>query len=234
MRQIPGMEDIIIAIDGNSGCGKSTTAKAVAKSLGYIYIDTGAMYRAVTLYFIRNGIDLQDTKAVEKALREINISFMRNPESKTNETFLNGENVEGEIRGMAVSGLVSPVSEISLVRKKLVEQQREMGRKKGIVMDGRDIGTVVFPDAHLKIFMTANLETRAQRRKLELEEKGKDVPLEEVIRNLSDRDKIDSSRADSPLKKANDALEIDTSHLTIDEQVDLVLNEVKQIQKEHL
>jgi cytidylate kinase len=161
----------------------------------------------------------------------VHISFKFNPDLKRNETYLNDANVEEEIRGMEVSNLVSPVSEISAVRRKLVEQQREMGLKKGIVMDGRDIGTVVFPQAELKIFMSANLETRAERRKLELAEKGKDVSLEDVLTNLSNRDRIDSSRADSPLKKADDAHEIDTSNITIDQQVDLVLQHVKNVQQ---
>ena len=225
------MKDIIVAIDGNSGCGKSTTAKAVAKALGYIYIDTGAMYRAVTLYFIRNNVDFKKPEAVAVALPNVQISFKFNPELERNEAYLNNENVEAEIRGMEVSNLVSPVSEISAVRRKLVEQQREMGLKKGIVMDGRDIGTVVFPQAELKIFMSANLETRAKRRKLELEEKGKDVAIEDVLANLSNRDRIDSSRADSPLKKAEDAYEIDTSEITIDQQVELVLKHVKSVQQ---
>ncbi len=222
------MKNIVIAIDGNSGCGKSTTAKAVAKALKYIYIDTGAMYRAVTLFFIRNNVDLKDDKQVEEALNDIRISFEYNNETGTNDTFLNGENVECEIRQMEVSNLVSPVSEISRVRKKLVEQQRILGNGKGVVMDGRDIGTVVFPDADLKIFMTANLEVRAERRKKELLEKKSDVNLEEVVDNLRNRDRIDSSRADSPLKKADDAYEIDTSNISFDAQVNQVLELVKE------
>jgi cytidylate kinase len=218
------MKNIIIAIDGNSGCGKSTTAKAVAKILKYIYIDTGAMYRAVTLYFIRNNIDLKDEKQVTNALEHIHISFKYDPEQGLNVTYLNGENVEAEIRGMEVSNWVSPVSSISLVRRKMVEQQRELGKGKGVVMDGRDITTVVFPDADLKIFMKADLDVRAGRRKKELKEKGKDVGMHDVVKNLEDRDRIDSSRADSPLKKADGAYEIDTSHLTFDEQVKKVLD----------
>lgn len=218
------MKKIIIAIDGNSGCGKSTTAKAVAKTLKYIYIDTGAMYRAVTLYFIRNDIDLKDEKQVAKALEHIQISFKYDPEQGLNETYLNAENVEAEIRGMEVSNWVSPVSAISLVRKKMVEQQRELGMAKGVVMDGRDITTVVFPDADLKIFMKADLDVRAGRRKKELKERGKDVGMHVVVKNLEDRDRIDSSRADSPLRKADGAYEIDTSHLTFDEQVKKVLD----------
>ncbi len=218
------MPKIIVAIDGGSGCGKSTTAKAVAKALGYAYIDTGAMYRAVTLYFIQQEVDLKNDQAVQDALKRISIQFEYNPHSNRNETFLNGVSVEEEIRGMEVSRLVSPVSEISAVRRKMVEQQRQMGLKKGVVMDGRDIGTVVFPDAELKIFMSCDLDIRAERRKKELIEKGKKVSFDEVIENLGERDRIDSSRADSPLKKASDAVLIDTSHLSFDDQVDKVLD----------
>ena len=217
------MKKIIIAIDGNSGCGKSSTAKAIAKELQYVYIDTGAMYRAVTYFFIKNDIDLHNEKDVAEALKQIDISFEYNVSTSKNETYLNGKNVEYQIRQMEVSNLVSPVSEISAVRRKLVEQQRRMGQNKGLVMDGRDIGTVVFPDAELKIYMTASLEVRAERRKLELEEKGVEVNLKEVIENLSNRDKIESSRKDSPLKKAENAVEIDTSNLTFDEQVNKIL-----------
>jgi cytidylate kinase len=217
------MKKIIIAIDGNSGCGKSSTAKVIAKELQYIYIDTGAMYRAVTYFFIKNRIDLQNEIDVAEALKQIDISFEYNISTGKNETYLNGKNVEYQIRQMDVSNLVSPVSEISAVRRKLVEQQRRMGKAKGVVMDGRDIGTVVFPDAELKIFMTASLEVRAERRKLELMEKGAEVDIKEVMENLSNRDRIDSSREDSPLKKAEDAIEIDTSNLTFDEQVNKIL-----------
>lgn len=223
------MKKIIIAIDGNSGCGKSSTAKVIAKELQYAYIDTGAMYRAVTHFFIKNNIDLKNEKDVSEALKQIDISFEYNISSGKNETYLNGKNVEFQIRQMEVSNLVSPVSEISAVRRKLVEQQRRMGQAKGLVMDGRDIGTVVFPDAELKIFMTASLEVRAERRKLELKEKGTEVDLKEVIENLSNRDKIDSSRDDSPLKKADGAIEIDTSNLTFDEQVNKILVLVREL-----
>lgn len=222
------MKKIIIAIDGNSGCGKSSTAKAIARELQYIYIDTGAMYRAVTLFFIQHDVDLQNDRDVSEALKEIDISFEYNMSSGKNETYLNGKNVEYDIRQMDVSNLVSPVSEISAVRRKLVEQQRRMGKTRGVVMDGRDIGTVVFPDAELKIFMTASLEVRAERRRLELQEKGVEVDLKEVIENLHNRDRIDSSRNDSPLKKADDAIEIDTSNLTFDEQVQKILVLVKE------
>jgi CMP/dCMP kinase len=217
------MKKIIIAIDGNSGCGKSSTAKVIARALQYIYIDTGAMYRAVTLFFIKNGIDLKHEEDVAEALKQIDISFEYNMATGSNETYLNGKNVEHDIRQMEVSNLVSPVSEISAVRKKLVEQQRRMGKAKGVVMDGRDIGTVVFPEAELKIFMTASLEVRAERRRLELHEKGTEVNINDVLENLRNRDRIDSSREDSPLKKAEGAVEIDTSNLTFDEQVNKIL-----------
>lgn len=222
------MKEIVIAIDGNSGCGKSSTAKVLAQKLKYIYIDTGAMYRAVTLFFIKHNIDLKNDLDVEQALKQIDISFVYNIETGKNETFLNGKNVENEIRQMEVSNLVSPVSEISKVRRKLVEQQRRMGDGKGVVMDGRDIGTVVFPNAELKIFMTADLEVRAERRRLELAEKGSTVDISDVIENLKNRDIIDSSRADSPLKKADDAHIIDTSKLKFDEQVDQILHLINQ------
>jgi len=222
------MNKIVIAIDGNSGCGKSTTAKALAQKLKYIYIDTGAMYRAVTLFFIKHKIDLKNDQEVELALKQIDISFKYNIETGKNETFLNGRNVEDKIRQMEVSNLVSPVSVISSVRRKLVEQQRRLGKGKGVIMDGRDIGTVVFPDAELKIFMTADLNIRAQRRLKELLELHTEVELAEVIENLENRDRIDSSRADSPLKKADDAHLVDTGNLTFDEQVDIILSLIKE------
>jgi len=218
----------VIAIDGNSGCGKSSTAKALARKLKYIYIDTGAMYRAVTLFFIEHNVDLKNDLDVQEALKQIDISFQYNIDTGKNETFLNGKNVERDIRQMEVSNLVSPVSEISRVRRKLVEQQRRMGKDKGVVMDGRDIGTVVFPDAELKIYMTADLEVRAMRRQKELMESNTRVDLDKVINNLKNRDSIDSSRDDSPLKKADDAYEIDTSNLTFDEQVNQILDLIKE------
>lgn len=222
------MTEIVIAIDGNSGCGKSSTAKVLAQKLKYIYIDTGAMYRAVTLFFIKHKIDLKNDKDVEEALKQIDISFKYNIETGKNETYLNRKNVENEIRQMEVSNLVSPVSEISKVRRKLVEQQRRLGEGRGVVMDGRDIGTVVFPNAELKIFMTADLEVRAQRRQLELKEKGTHVELAAVVDNLKNRDVIDSSRVDSPLKKADDAHIVDTTNLTFDEQVDQILKLIEE------
>ena len=207
------MKKIIVAIDGYSGCGKSTTAKAVAKILQYTYLDSGAMYRAVTLYFLRNNTDLSGTKEVDQALRNIKISFHFNEAKGLQEIFLNGENVENEIRGMAVSTYVSQVSKLSNVRQKMVDIQRRMGNEKGIVMDGRDIGTIVFPQAELKIFMTADTTIRAERRQKELMEKGEKISLDIVKKNLESRDKIDSGRSVSPLKKATDAVEIDTSHM---------------------
>lgn len=213
------MQDIIIALDGYSGCGKSSTAKEVAKALGYTYLDSGAMYRAATLYFIRNQIDLQNIESVSKALNNIDIRFYRNKETFKNETYLNGENVEEEIRKMEVSENVSRVSAIPEVREKMVKQQRTLGAGKCVVMDGRDIGSHVFPDAELKIFMKADLHVRAQRRKKELEEQGVKVKLEEIEHNLAERDSIDSNRAQSPLIKVKDAVEIDTTHLTFSEQV---------------
>lgn len=217
------IQKIIIAIDGYSSCGKSTTAKMVAARLGYGYIDTGAMYRSVTLYFIENNISLTNPKEVSRALGEIQISFHHNPKNNLNETFLNGVNVEKEIRKMYVSDLVSEVSAIPEVRHAMVSQQQKMGRKKGIVMDGRDIGTRVFPDAELKLFMTADLTLRAIRRQQELLEKNQLVNLDEIRSNLEHRDKIDSGRQESPLRKAEDAIEIDTSFITIEEQVEMVL-----------
>ena len=217
------IQKIIIAIDGYSSCGKSTTAKKVASRLGYGYIDTGAMYRAVTLHFIEHNISLTNPKEVTKGLNEIQISFHHNPRTAENEVFLNGVNVEKEIRKMYISDLVSEVSTIADVRHAMVAQQQKMGRKKGIVMDGRDIGTKVFPEAELKLFMSADLHLRAVRRQQELLEKNQLVNLDEIRANLEHRDRIDSGRKESPLMKAEDAIEIDTSYITIEEQVDLVV-----------
>lgn len=213
---------IVIAIDGYSACGKSTTAKQVANILGYRYIDTGAMYRAVTLYFLDHHIALTNPKEVSKALEQIHISFKVNSKN-VSETFLNGLNVEQEIRSMRISENVSQVSAVKDVRIALVEQQRRMGREKSVVMDGRDIGTVVFPNAELKLFMMADVLVRAFRRQRELLERDQLVDLDEVIDNLLRRDKIDTGRAESPLRQAADAVVIDTTHITIDEQVDEVL-----------
>lgn len=217
------MPKIIVAIDGYSSCGKSTTAKLVAKQLNYPYIDTGAMYRAVTLYFIQNHISETNPKEIETALSQIQISFRRHPELGRNDTYLNGLNVEDEIRKMYVSEKVSDISAIAEVRKALVEQQQRMGKTRGIVMDGRDIGTVVFPQAELKIFMTADPMIRAQRRQQELIQKGELIGLEEIAENLKKRDYIDTHRAESPLRQAADAVFVDNSLMTLDEQVELVV-----------
>jgi len=214
---------IIIALDGYSSCGKSTTAKLAAKQLGYAYIDTGAMYRAVTLHFLRNHISITNPREIKKALDTIDISFRHNIEQKSNDTFLNGMNVEEEIRRMYVSERVSEVSAVAEVRHAMVAQQQKMGRGKSIVMDGRDIGTVVFPEAELKIFMTADPLIRAQRRQAELLAKGDMVDLPEIVANLQKRDHIDTHREESPLRQAEDALLIDNTHMTVDEQVETVI-----------
>jgi cytidylate kinase len=216
------MRKITIAIDGYSACGKSTTAKLVAATLGYRYIDSGAMYRAVTHYFLQHHVALTNPKEVSRALAEIKIIFLVNSKG-VSETYLNGLRVESEIRSMQVSENVSQVSALREVRVAMVEQQRKMGRDKAIVMDGRDIGTVVFPDAELKLFLTADILTRAFRRQKELLEKGELVELDTIIDNLVKRDQIDSTRAESPLRKAPEAVELDTTHVTIDEQTDEVV-----------
>lgn len=211
---------ITIAIDGFSSSGKSTMAKKLAKNIGYAYIDTGAMYRAVTLFSLRNSFfhgDNLDIESLEEALAGINISFAVNCEGHT-ETMLNGENVEKEIRGMDVSSKVSIVAAVGTVRKALVAQQQAMGKEKGIVMDGRDIGTVVFPDAEMKVYVDASPETRAQRRYDELRAKGDNVTYEEVLANVTERDRIDTTRKESPLRKADDAVVLDNSNMTIEEQ----------------
>lgn len=212
---------IIIAIDGWSSCGKSTLAKALAKKLNYAYIDTGAMYRACTYFFIQHQIDLKNEDAVGAALKNIQINF-KSIEG-INTTFLNSKNVEQEIRSMEVSNLVSPVAELSVVRKFLVKQQQAMGQQKSVVLDGRDIGTVVFPNAELKIFLTAEPEVRAKRRFEELKEKGIEITLSEVITNLQERDHIDSTRADSPLKQAEDAHLIDNTYMDLETSINTVL-----------
>lgn len=216
------LRKIVIAIDGYSACGKSTTAKEVAKILGYKYIDSGAMYRAVTHYFLEHYVSLTNPKDIANALDAIKISFHVN-EDKETETFLNGMNVEKEIRKMKVSDNVSQVSALKPVRTAMVQQQRRLGKERGVVMDGRDIGTVVFTDAELKVFMTADMQVRAFRRQQELLEKDKLVDLMEVMENIHMRDKIDTTRAESPLRKADDAIGIDTTHITLDEQVDEVI-----------
>lgn len=222
---------ITIAIDGFSSTGKSTLAKQLAKYLGYVYVDTGAMYRAIALFAMQNGFISQDSfdkEALIQKLPSIQLQFQFNADLGFAEMYLNGVNVEKEIRTIEVSGFVSKVAELPEVRTKLVEQQKEMGKDKGVVMDGRDIGTVVFPDAELKIYMIASATTRAQRRYDELLQKGDMVSFEEVLQNVQERDYIDTHRATSPLVKANDAIEIDNSHLTRDEQFQIVLDLVRQ------
>ena len=223
---------ITIAIDGFSSTGKSTIAKALAKKLGYIYVDTGAMYRAVTLYAMNHNLvffDDFDWEALVRCLPSISLTFKFNADLGFAEMYLNGINVENEIRTLEVSQLVSKVSAISSVRKKLVLEQQEMGKYKGIVMDGRDIGTVVFPDAEIKLFMTASADTRAQRRYKELIAKGDTVSYEEILQNVVERDHLDSTRKDSPLIKAKDAIEIDNSDLGLNEQFDKIYALVKSV-----
>lgn len=212
---------INIAIDGYSSCGKSSTSKKLAKKLHYKYVDTGAMYRAVTYYLLQHKIDWNNDAELEKTLPNIHINFQLN-EKKENRTILNGEDVEEAIRSMEVSKCVSEVSTISSIRKILVEQQQKIAIDKGMVMDGRDIGTVVLPNAHLKVFMTASIEVRTKRRWLELHAKGVELTYEEVKNNLEHRDLVDSTRLDSPLKQATDALLLDTSDMQLDEQVDWI------------
>lgn len=216
------MKKITIAIDGYSSCGKSTMAKDLAREVGYIYIDSGAMYRAVTLYCLENQLFTAeggiDTEKLEAAMPDIRISFQLNPDNQRPMTYLNGRNVEDQIRTMEVSSRVSPVAALPFVREALVKLQQEMGKAKGIVMDGRDIGTVVFPDAELKIFVVASPEIRAQRRYDELKAKGQEASFEEILQNVKERDYIDQHRAVSPLRQAEDALLLDNSQLTIEEQ----------------
>jgi CMP/dCMP kinase len=218
------LRKIIIAIDGYSACGKSTTAKQVARALGYTYIDTGAMYRCVTYYFLQHYVSLTNPRQIARALDEIKITFFVNKENES-ETFLNGLNVEKEIRKMKVSNHVSQVSVLKEVRNALVNQQRKLGKDRGIVMDGRDIGTVVFPNADIKLFMNADIQVRAYRRQKEFLNKGKLITFDEVLENIRMRDEIDTTRAESPLRKANDAIEINTTHITIAEQVDEVIRQ---------
>jgi len=222
------MKKIIITIDGWSSCGKSTLAKRMAAHLGYVYVDSGAMYRAITLFFLRNHIDWTDKKEVKEALKSINLEFVFNPGSESSEMHLNGENVEYVIRDLVIAEKVSDVAAIKEVREFAVEQQQKMGAKKGIVMDGRDIGTVVFPDAELKIFMTADNAIRVQRRFKELFDKNPNITIEEVKNNLELRDFIDSNREVSPLMKAKDAYELDNTNLTEDEQFRMALGWVKE------
>lgn len=213
---------IIVAIDGHSSCGKSTMAKDLAREVGYIYVDTGAMYRTVTLYALRHGMFQSDGTVNEEALREamptVQVSFVLDPATQLPHACLNGEDVENDIRGMEVSSHVSPIAALPFVREAMTRQQQLMGQAKGIVMDGRDIGTVVFPQAELKVFVTASAEVRAQRRYDELTAKGKTVNYEEILQNVTERDYIDSHRSVAPLRQATDALLLDNSHLTIAEQ----------------
>lgn len=215
------MKDIIVAIDGFSSCGKSTLARALAAKYHYAYVDSGAMYRAVTLYFLNNDVDWNDESQVTSALDHISIGFKFNPETDTNETYLNGLNVEYAIRDMRISAKVSEVSRIKAVRNALVQFQQDMGEHRGIVMDGRDIGTVVFPDAELKLFMTADTAVRVQRRYQELLEKGETITIEQVTENLAHRDHIDTTRAESPLRQAKDALVLDNTDFSQEEQLAL-------------
>jgi CMP/dCMP kinase len=219
---------IIIAIDGYSACGKSTTAKAVATQLHYAYLDTGAMYRAVTLFFLQHYVSLTNPVEVSRALADVSVSFKRNEHSRENEVYLNGLNVETEIRKLYVSDNVSEVSALAEVRHAMVSQQQQIGRKKGVVMDGRDIGTRVFPTAELKIFMTSDMEVRTRRRQEEFLAKGQLVDMDEVRNNLAHRDLIDTTRKESPLIQAPDALLVDNTHLSVSEQVDYVLSAARE------
>ena len=230
------MRKIVIAIDGYSSFGKSTMAKDLAREIGYIYVDTGAMYRSVTLFAMRNGLfnadDTIKTDELEARMGEINISFKLNEQTGRPDTYLNGERVEDEIRTIEVSRHVSPIAALPFVRAALVANQQAMGREKGIVMDGRDIGTVVFPDAELKVFVTASAEVRAQRRYDELKAKGMDADYNDILKNVEERDYIDSHREVSPLRKADDALELDNSHMTIAEQKAWLLEKYREAAKE--
>ncbi len=227
------MKKITIAIDGFSSCGKSTMAKDLAKEIGYIYVDTGAMYRSVTLYALRHNLFNADGSIREEELKaqmkNINISFQLNKTTGRPDTFLNGENVEKDIRSMEVSSHVSPIAALPFVRAALVAQQQRMGAGKGIVMDGRDIGTVVFPDAELKIFVTASAEVRAQRRYDELKAKGMEADFNDILKNVEERDYIDSHRATSPLRKAPDAIELDNSNLTIAQQQQWLYEQYRKV-----
>lgn len=227
------MKKIVIAIDGYSSCGKSTMAKNLARQLGYVYVDTGAMYRAVTLYALRHQLFEADGEAdaasLQRAMPDIRISFQFNAQTGKPDTYLNDELVEQEIRTMQVSERVSKIAALPFVRTALVAQQQRMGKDKGIVMDGRDIGTVVFPHAELKIFVTASAEVRAQRRYDELQQKGMPARYDDILKNVQERDYIDSHREVSPLRKADDAIELDNSNLTIDEQQQWLLQQVDEV-----
>ena len=226
------MKKITIAIDGFSSCGKSTMAKDLAKKLGYVYVDTGAMYRAVTLYAMRNGLFNADgsvkTADLERQMNKINITFKLNKTAERPDTYLNNELVENDIRTLEVSNHVSQIAAVPFIREAMVAQQQRMGKDKGVVMDGRDIGTTVFPEAELKVFVTASAEVRAQRRYDELKEKGMPADFNDILKNVQERDYIDSHREVSPLRKAPDAIELDNSHMTIDEQSAWLMELVKQ------
>ena len=230
------MKKITIAIDGHSSCGKSTMAKDLAREVGYVYVDTGAMYRSVTLYALRNGLfpedDSIDTAALEQQMPQIQISFKFNPETGRPDTYLNGECVEKEIRSLEVSNHVSPIAAIPFVRTAMVAQQQQMGKDKGVVMDGRDIGTTVFPDAELKVFVTASAQVRAQRRYDELKAKGMPADFDDILKNVEERDYIDSHREVSPLRKADDAILLDNSDMTIPEQKQWLLDRFNEIVKQ--
>ncbi|MCD8184507.1 MAG: (d)CMP kinase [Bacteroides sp.] len=228
------MKKITIAIDGFSSCGKSTMAKDLAREIGYIYIDSGAMYRAVTLYSIENGIfkdEHIDTDKLRNEIKDIHISFQLNPETGRPDTYLNGINAENKIRTMEVSSRVSPIATLDFVREAMVAQQQAMGKAKGIVMDGRDIGTTVFPDAELKIFVTASPEIRAQRRYDELKAKGQEASFDEILENVKQRDYIDQNREVSPLRKADDALLLDNSYMTISQQKEWLSEQFNKVCK---
>ena len=219
---------LIITIDGWSSCGKSTLAKQLARKLDYTYIDSGAMYRAITLYFLRNHIDWTDTKEVKQALKDISLQFIPNPITQQSEIYLNNENVEYVIRDLVIAEKVSDVSAIKAVRTFAVAEQQKMGENKGIVMDGRDIGTTVFPDAEVKIFMTADSAVRVERRYKELFDKNPNISIEEIQANLEMRDYIDSHREVSPLRQADDAVELDNTNLSEKQQLDIALHLVKK------
>ena len=226
------MKKITIAIDGFSSCGKSTMAKDLAKKLGYVYVDTGAMYRAVTLYAMRNGLFNADgsvkTADLERQMNKINITFKLNKTAERPDTYLNNELVENDIRTLEVSNHVSQIAAVPFIREAMVAQQQRMGKDKGVVMDGRDIGTTVFPEAELKVFVTASAEVRAQRRYDELKEKGMPADFNDILKNVQERDYIDSHREVSPLRKAPDAIELDNSHMTIAEQSAWLMDQVEQ------
>lgn len=229
------MKKIVIAIDGFSSCGKSTMAKALARNIGYLYFDSGAMYRAVALYCMQNGLiegEQINCDSLRERMKEIHITFEADPGTKDSITFLNGVNVEREIRSLEVSKFVSPIAALDFVRSEMVEQQREMGKQKGIVMDGRDIGTTVFPDAEMKVFVTASAEVRAQRRYDELTARGDTPDFNEILENVQQRDHIDQTREVSPLKKADDALLLDNSNLTREEQMQWLIDRYNELVSE--